>query len=60
MTKKHFKAIAEALAGHRNIDEIAFDLAKVCKADNPRFDAYRFFKAAGIDDYQAAALTANL
>jgi len=51
MTKKHFNAIAQAFAAHR--DEIpadAFralvdDIASVCKQANPNFDRARFADA---------------
>jgi hypothetical protein len=51
MTKKHFNALAAALASHREeIPSDAFcalvhDIAGVCKQSNPNFSRDRFFEA---------------
>ena len=52
MTRKHFKALAEAIGsnaiGHANtfaIWEVAESVANVCEDFNPRFDRERFLEA---------------
>lgn len=53
MSKKHYEAIADAMsrvmwsekADPATMSSVIFALAKVCEADNPRFDQSRFFTA---------------
>jgi hypothetical protein len=51
MSKKHFIALAKALAAHRNeISDNAFkslvdDIADVCRQTNSNFDRQRFIDA---------------
>ncbi len=48
MTKKHFKKLAEMCGGITDPTlrrEQAEELARLCKADNPRFDRERFMQA---------------
>jgi hypothetical protein len=57
MTRRDYVKIAEALRGARTgfvrpnwnaaVDEVTAKLVGVLKADNPRFDEYRFYQAAG-------------
>ena len=58
MTRKHYREIADVLAGERAsmrdypdavraIDNLTCSLAQVMKRDNPRFDYGRFYAAAG-------------
>jgi hypothetical protein len=58
MTKKHFTQLALIInAAHpytqgsdqaeRIVREIAGELAKLCRQENPRFDSTRFFQACG-------------
>jgi len=64
MTKKHFKAIAAAVAQARDeaepapgeygdpvaaIDTLAHALADVCRQTNPNFDRARFLSACGVE-----------
>ena len=61
MTKKHFKAIAEAMSDIRpeNVPVMRNDraqwavtvyrMAELCQSDNPRFDRVRFYAACGYD-----------
>jgi hypothetical protein len=58
MTKKHFKALAEALKNLRpeDKDSAAFHMwkhscaavADTCRTANPRFDRARFYEACGL------------
>lgn len=58
MSRKHFEAIAAAIANNRGtddppmvrkaLDDVAQDLAAVFAADNPRFDSARFLAACGV------------
>jgi len=51
MTRKHFNAIAAAIAEIRSASErkrVAELLAAVCAAFNSRFDRARFFRACGV------------
>jgi len=48
MTKKNYEALAEALslgADSYGFEFVVYEVAKVLKADNPRFDADKFFAA---------------
>jgi len=53
MTKKHFRAFADAIA---NIDDrtererVASLVANVCRQFNSRFDRERFLRACGVRD----------
>lgn len=55
MTKRHFAAIAAAVnAAHtqppeRQLFNLMLELARICKTENPRFDADRFYEACGYD-----------
>jgi len=51
MSRKHFNAIAAAIAEIRNAAErkrVAELLATVCAAFNSQFDRARFFRACGV------------
>lgn len=52
MTKQHFEAFAKEIANsNRSTDEraaAAWIVVRVAQQFNPRFDASRFFKAAGL------------
>ena len=48
MTKKDFIAVAEIIREHGNA-QIARELAKVFKQQNPRFDTVRFLEACGVE-----------
>lgn len=41
-TRQHYKAIAEIIAASDSKQEIVEKLVRYFKADNERFDAYRF------------------
>ena len=60
MTRKHFKALAEAIATNKELQgevmtaeemrvSIAIDIATICRKDNPRFDIGRFYRACEIE-----------
>lgn len=58
MTKKHFKAIAEAIrdvttqergSARKAVRRVAWGLAKVCMRDNGRFNYDKFMSACGIE-----------
>ena len=52
MTRKHFKAVADALrasdAHPDSVRDIALALADVFAGENPRFDSDRFLTACGV------------
>ena len=51
MTRKHFRAIAEAIRKIESLQQRDIEakrLAAVCRASNPRFDDKRFFRACGL------------
>jgi len=51
MTRKDFKAIAEAIAKIEDLQirvTIAEAMARTCAQDNPRFDQSRFYEACGV------------
>ncbi len=51
MTRKHFKAIAEAIAkitDDYQRAELAESVADVCKASNPNFKRDLFYRACGV------------
>jgi hypothetical protein len=59
MTRKHFEAIAKALANYNvesqasqaeTVASIANALAREFKQDNPRFKKELFLKACGVDN----------
>jgi hypothetical protein len=48
MTRKHFKAIALAIAmlpSNPTKDQVIVAIADVCRMFNPHFDTYRFYAA---------------
>lgn len=51
MTRKHYNAIASALAARRDeipaetFETLAHEIADFCKEENPEFSRDRFFKA---------------
>lgn len=47
MSRKHYVAMASALADTGAALETVLRIAAVCAADNPRFDRDRFIVAAG-------------
>ena len=52
MTRKHFQMVADLIKGHKDPkkrSELAHHHAAIFKADNPRFDHDRFFKAANAE-----------
>ena len=52
MSKKHFKAFAEAISGIENDEErgrVARIVADVCKGENGRFDYGRFYAACNVE-----------
>jgi hypothetical protein len=56
MTKRHFKALAELVAGWRErhglgpAEELGHALAELCAQDNPRFDWARFYRACDLSE----------
>jgi len=51
MSRKHFKALAEAIAKIQDDQqraELAESVADVCKGSNPNFDRNRFYQACGV------------
>ena len=51
MSRKHFKALAEAIAKIQDDAqraELAESVADVCKADNPNFKRDLFYRACGV------------
>lgn len=48
MSRKHYKAIAEALLKTGASVDTIRAIAYVCANDNPRFDYQKFLKACGI------------
>ena len=58
MSRKHFIALAEALAWHADklppdlFWDLVDDIADVCARENGRFDRQRFRTACGVDAYQ--------
>lgn len=58
MTRKHFRALAEALLAIPDPQERALSarrVAGVCAAENPRFDRARFYAACNVSSEQAAS-----
>lgn len=47
MTRKHFRAIAEALKISNASLDTCRAIAQVCREDNPNFDTYKFLQACG-------------
>ena len=45
MSRKHYRAIAEALKESKAPIDVINAMAKVLKADNPNFDYHRFWQA---------------
>lgn len=45
MTRKHFKALAEAIGSNAIGHAVAEAVANVCEDFNPRFDRERFLEA---------------
>lgn len=64
MSRRHYIAIANAIRErlsfqHSNafdVAAVARDIARIAKADNPRFDERRFFGACGLDAYGAPGI----
>ncbi len=58
MSRKHFIALAEALAWHADklppelFWDLVDDIGDVCQRENSRFDRQRFRRACGVDPYQ--------
>ena len=53
MTRKHFTALAEVVAGIEDAKvraEVAEGIARVCKESNAAFSFTRFARAAGVED----------
>ena len=48
MTKKHFKALAEAIKTLDNREQAANAVADACQQFNDRFDRKRFLKECGV------------
>jgi hypothetical protein len=51
MTRKHFEAIAQAIAKIEDLDTrvmIAEAMARTCAQANPRFNQTKFFEACGV------------
>lgn len=49
MSRKHYRALAEALKANSASYDVVLAIANVCKNDNPRFDYHTFFAACGIN-----------
>lgn len=49
MSRKHYRALAAALAESGATVPVVCAVANVCRADNPRFDFDRFMAAAGVN-----------
>lgn len=67
MSRKHYREAAQILASSRRdskrhgdtayrinavIDEITHEFGGMFKRDNPNFDKARFYRAAGLEEYQ--------
>lgn len=48
MSRKHFVALARALADAHAPRELVESIAAVCAQLNPRFDREKFLRAAGV------------
>lgn len=61
LSKKHYVAIANELRDleipKTNKAKVAQALARVMRADNPRFDLDRFYSAVGADPREAKSRT---
>lgn len=67
LSTKNYEAIAELIHDMKDdhdssdlvfqdiIDSVAIKLAESFKRDNPNFNAYRFFVAAGVNTYKITA-----
>ena len=49
MSRKHYRALAEALKTANAPYDVVLAVANVCKQDNSRFDYSTFFNAVGIN-----------
>jgi len=48
MSRKHYRALAQALKDSGASLQVIASIAKVLQADNPRFDSAIFFSACGV------------
>jgi hypothetical protein len=51
MSRRQFRALAEALKNTGASYETCREIGRVCYAENPRFDMNTFLKACGVDIY---------
>jgi len=52
-SQQHYQQFADILkkmTSRKDQEELAIGLIKIFKADNPRFDSFKFLKAAGIEE----------
>jgi hypothetical protein len=49
LSKKYYEDIARILRGHKDINDLIYELATYFSVDNPRFDTERFLRACGIN-----------
>jgi len=53
MTRKHFKAIAEAISRIKDEGDrcdVAYRIARVCATSNPRFNFSKFMEACNAEE----------
>jgi hypothetical protein len=48
MSRRHFRALAEALKDSGASYQTVAAIARVCANENPRFDSSKFFEACGV------------
>ena len=49
MTRKHFKALAEALKENKANAKLIGDISRICKQSNSNFDSAKFYMACTDD-----------
>lgn len=66
MSRKHYREVAEILQSAEDVTtdrealaEVARELALMFKRDNPRFDAGKFFGAAGFPELTGTCMGLN-
>jgi len=50
MSRKHYRALAQALKESGASISVVRAIANTLKADNPRFDYRRFYEASGVGE----------
>ena len=48
MTRKHFRALAEALKESKADYHTCYGIGLVCASNNPRFEMFKFLEACGV------------